>query len=167
VIVMKQIDINHFNQNVFQLFDRDWALVTAGNMSDFNTMTISWGSMGILWNKKVITIYIRPTRHTYQYMEKEDMFTVSFYKEEHRDTLFMLGTKSGKDTKKIKESGLHPVACHGSVTFKESRLTFVCKKIYHYDVMPNQFIDESISKNYPKLDYHRAYIGEIVEVLES
>jgi flavin reductase (DIM6/NTAB) family NADH-FMN oxidoreductase RutF len=164
---MKKLEINNFNQNVFQLFDRDWALVTAGQMKDFNTMTISWGSMGILWNKKVITIYIRPTRHTYQYMEKEDVFTVSFYKEEYRDILFMLGTKSGKDIPKVKESGLHPVVCGQGVTFKESKLTFVCRKIYHYDIVPDGFIDQSISTNYPKLDYHRAYIGEIIEILES
>ena len=92
--------------NPFEKFNKDWALVTAGDKDSFNSMTIAWGAMGTIWNKSVVTIYIRPDRYTFSFLEKNDYFTVSFYPESCRDTLRMLGTKSGRDSDKIKESGL-------------------------------------------------------------
>lgn len=163
---MKEINIANWNHNAFTLFDKDWGLVTTGTSDAFNTMTISWGSLGILWNKKIVTIYIRPTRYTYKFMESNDYFTLSFYTENYKDTLFMLGTKSGKEYPKVKESKLHPIPCQESITFKEAKCTLLCKKIYHYDISPLQFQDPTLDKNYPKLDYHRAYIGEIIAIYE-
>lgn len=70
--------------NPFEKFNSQWALVTARKDDKFNSMTISWGSMGTIWHKSIITLYIRPERFTFSFLEKDDYFTVSFFKEEYK-----------------------------------------------------------------------------------
>ena len=115
------------NINPFDKFNRQWALVTAGNRDNFNSMTISWGSMGTIWGKDIITVYIRPERYTFEFLEKNDTFTVSFYDEKYRKALDIMGTTSGRDTDKVKESGLSPVSIEDSMTYKEADETYLCK----------------------------------------
>ena len=73
--------MENYNVNPFEKFNKEWALVTAGTKDKFNSMTISWGSMGTLWFKDIVTIYIRPDRYTFKFLEENDTFTVSFYDE--------------------------------------------------------------------------------------
>ena len=94
--------------DAFDEFGHKWALVTAGSMVDHNSMTVSWGGVGCLWGKQVATVYIRPNRHTYGYFEANDYFTVSFYPEENKQALGVMGSKSGRDCDKDKEAGLTP-----------------------------------------------------------
>ena len=84
-------------------------LLTGGNMESFNTMTASWGQLGVLWNKNVLTCYIRPNRYTYEFVENGEFFTVSFLGEEYRKALAFCGSHSGRDCNKITETGLTPV----------------------------------------------------------
>ena len=104
--MFKEITFREFKENPFTLFLEDWGLVTAGNQEHFNTMTIAWGQLGILWNKPICTTYVRPTRYTYEFMEDNEYFTVAFFDKEYREPLRILGTKSGRDGYKVKESGL-------------------------------------------------------------
>ena len=53
-------DIDELNANVFELFNKDWALLTAGSIGDYNAMTIGWGQLGTLWNKSVVTVFVSP-----------------------------------------------------------------------------------------------------------
>jgi flavin reductase (DIM6/NTAB) family NADH-FMN oxidoreductase RutF len=152
--------------NTFELIGSDWMLITAGTLDSFNTMTASWGALGILWGKPIAICFIRPTRHTYGFVERAGEFTLSFFTEEYRDALNLCGTKSGRDTNKVAESGLTPVATEsGSVYFTEARLALVCKKIYFADLDPSHFLATHIAENYPKKDYHRMYFGQIVKCL--
>lgn len=73
-----------FNARSFELFDKQWALLTAGDKNSYNAMTISWGGLGTLWNKPVATVYVKPIRYTHEFMEKSDYFTISFYSEKYR-----------------------------------------------------------------------------------
>ncbi|MBT5990730.1 MAG: flavin reductase family protein [Bacteroidetes bacterium] len=166
----------HFNavspydlkQNPFQLIGKDWFLITAGNSEKYNTMTAGWGSFGVLWNKAVITTYIRPTRYTYEFSEENDFFTVCFFEEKHRKTLAYCGKYSGKDVDKIAECGLTPlVTPNNQIVFAEANLAMECKKIYIDDLQPKLFLDPSIDKHYPDKDYHRSYIGEILNCWEA
>ncbi|MCR5608730.1 MAG: hypothetical protein K6G26_06670, partial [Lachnospiraceae bacterium] len=84
-----------FNTNIFETFDKQWALLTAGDIDNFNTMTISWGGLGTLWGKPVITSYVRQSRLTHDYIDNNEYFTVSFYPEEYKKILGILGSKSG------------------------------------------------------------------------
>ena len=44
----------------------------------------------------------------------------------------------------------------------------VCKKAYWQDMDPTHFLDGELDgKWYPERDYHRIFIGEIVEVLKK
>jgi flavin reductase (DIM6/NTAB) family NADH-FMN oxidoreductase RutF len=164
----KQINVESITDNTFKLIDKDWFLITAGNKNNFNTMTASWGTFGILWHKPIVIAFIRPQRHTYQFAEKFDHFTTSFFDETYRETLKFCGTKSGKNVDKIKETGLSPAETkEGNIYFKEARLVLECKKIYYDDLKPEHFLVDHIQKNYPKNDYHRFYIGEIINCLKK
>jgi flavin reductase (DIM6/NTAB) family NADH-FMN oxidoreductase RutF len=160
------IDVFDITDNTFKLIADDWMLITAGNLKSFNTMTASWGTFGELWHKKVCFCFVRPVRHTYQFMEKSDTFTLSFFEEKFRQALKYCGHHSGRDVDKTAQTGLTPVTTGaGSVCFEEARLVIECRKIYIHDLDPGNFLDPSIEKNYPEKDYHRMYIGEVVQVL--
>lgn len=161
---MQKIDIKTLKENVVSLFDDKWALITAGNKESYNTMTASWGTMGELWNKDVCFAFIRPQRYTFEFMEREDYFTVSFFPEEYKKALGFCGRYSGRDCDKAKETGLTPVEVGSSMSFEESEIVLLCKKLYVQDIDPKGFIDKSIDEAcYPQKDYHRMFVGEIVE----
>lgn len=152
--------------NPFKLIGKDWMLITAGGIRKFNMMTASWGALGVLWNMNVAFVVVRPTRHTYGFMEKSGFFTLSFFDEKYRDALNFCGSKSGRDTDKAAKTGLTPVETgSGAVCFGEARMVLVCRKLYHQDISPANFADPSIDANYPAKDYHRMYVGEITECL--
>ncbi len=155
-------ELRKLEKSVFSMLDDEWMLITAGNLQSFNTMTASWGGFGILWNKPVTFVFVRPTRHTYHFMESADVFTLTFFEEKYRKILQFCGSRSGRDTDKIAATGLIPVASpSGSVIFEQAYLSFDCRKIYSTDIDPAHFLDSSIDSNYPKKDYHSMYIGEI------
>lgn len=152
------------DENAFKLIGSDWTLITAGRMDAFNTMTASWGGLGVLWNKNVCYLVIRPQRYTYEFMEKSQYFTLSFFDRDYRKALEFCGTKSGRDVDKVKETGLTPVrAGCGAVYFDEARIVMECRKIYIQDIDPAGFVDPTIAENYPDNDYHRMYVGEIMK----
>ncbi|HOH18676.1 MAG TPA: flavin reductase family protein, partial [Bacilli bacterium] len=78
-IDMKESKDFQFTENLFKNLGQDYALLTAGVENDFNTMTVGWATFGVIWGKNVITCYVRPSRFTYEFMEKNDYFTLSFY----------------------------------------------------------------------------------------
>lgn len=161
-----KINQDKIEDNPFKLIGKDWMLITAGKKDDFNTMTASWGGFGFLWQKPVCTIYIRPQRFTYNFVEKYDCFTLSFFEEKYRESLKICGSKSGRDTDKVKEAALTPLITeNGNVCFSEARLVVECRKIYHQDIDPRFFLDDSIKSNYPGKDYHRMYIGEVINTI--
>ncbi len=149
--------------NPFKLIGSDWMLVTAGTLGDYNTMTASWGTMGVLWGKNICISFVRPSRHTYRFMEKNGLFSLSFFEEKHRNILDFCGSRSGRDVDKAVETGLHPVeVMPGAIAFEQARLVLVCKKIYTQDLDPSLFIAADIEGNYGGTDYHRFYIGEVL-----
>lgn len=161
-----EISPEAIQNNPFKLIGSDWMLVTAGTLDSYNTMTASWGGLGVLWNKNIAICFIRPTRYTYGFMESATYFTLSFFGEEHRDALNLCGTKSGRDTDKAAATGLVPVATEsGGVAFAQARLVLECRKIYFQDLNPSHFVDPAIERHYAKKDYHRMYVGEIVRCL--
>ena len=162
----KEINPVEIAENPIHLIGKEWMLVTAGTPEEFNTMTASWGAMGELWFKPVCFCFIRPQRYTFEFMEKGDVFTLSFFDEKYKPQLNFCGSRSGRETEKARECGFTPVAAeNGSVFFNEARLVLECRKLYFQDLDPANFRDETIMKNYPKKDFHRMYVGEISRVL--
>jgi flavin reductase (DIM6/NTAB) family NADH-FMN oxidoreductase RutF len=161
-----EIAPEQLSENAWKLVGSDWMLITAGTPDSFNTMTASWGGLGVIWGKSIAICVIRPQRHTYGFVEKSDHFTLSFFSEDHRDALKYCGSVSGRDEDKIEKTGLTPVTAEsGSVYFKEARIVLECRKIYYQDIDPDHFLLPEIDDNYPAKDYHRMYFGEILRCL--
>lgn len=154
------------NLDIFKAFGSNWALLTAGSIEDFNTMTISWGGMGTLWNKSVATVYVRPSRHTYEYMERNKYFTVSFYPDAYKTDLKTLGTLSGRDGNKVAKTALIPICAGNSVSFSQAEITLVCKKLYAQDMDPAAIPADILKNMYGEQTPHRTYIGEVVDILK-
>ena len=157
--------------DVFQMFNDRWALATAGTIEDYNTMTIGWGGMGTIWGpphqgKPVLTIYVSPARYTHSYLEKNDYFTVSFFPEQYRRDLGILGSKSGREGDKVALTSLEPVAVEHGVDFKQAELTFVCRKLYSHQFEVDRVPPEVADWIYTRVPPHTMFIGEIVDCIE-
>lgn len=151
-----KIDANDLPDNIFKLIADDWMLITAGNKDSYNTMTASWGGFGNIWNKPSSFIFVRDTRYTYQFLQREESFTLSFFTEDYRGALRICGTKSGRDTDKVKEAGLTPIETpSGLMSFDEARMIIECKKVFV------QALDlHNLTEPYKTKIIEEAYTGE-------
>jgi flavin reductase (DIM6/NTAB) family NADH-FMN oxidoreductase RutF len=150
----------------FRSLGHEGALLTVGNETKFNTMTIGWGALGFIWGRNTVTVLVRPTRYTHEFIEKFPSFTVSFYRSEHHKALSILGSRSGRDTDKVALAGLTPAFIDSVVTFREAYLTVVAKKLCRMQLQPGDFIDPTIDGGfYPKKDYHTIYQAEVMKII--
>jgi flavin reductase (DIM6/NTAB) family NADH-FMN oxidoreductase RutF len=162
----KTVKPEELKDNPFDLLGKKWMLVTAGTVEKWNTMTASWGCLGVLWNKPVAVCFVRPTRHTFAFMDKAEYFSLSFFAEEHREILNFCGANSGRTTDKAAATGLVPENLDGkAVTFEQARMVLLCRKLYSQDLDPKFFLDPSIDHHYPAKDYHRIFLGEVERCL--
>lgn len=156
-----------FETDIFSQFNDKWALLSAGKKENHNTMTISWGGMGTLWFKPVVTVYVKPCRHTYGFMNDNDFFTVSFYPEKYKKALMLMGSKSGRDMDKDTASGLTVKDLDQAVTYEEAEVTLLCRKIYYQDMIPEHMPSDVVQEHYTVEEPHRMFIGEVVEVIRK
>ncbi len=162
----KRIAPEELSVNPFTMIGREWMLITAGTVSDCNTMTASWGGLGVIWGKPSATVYIRQSRYTKEYVDREERFTISVFDEAFRPALNLCGKVSGRDCDKIREAGLTPVDADGTAAFEEAKLILVCRKQFHQKLNPENFdVKENDGKWYADRDYHTMYIGSIETVL--
>ena len=154
--------------NAIQRISKQWALASAQKPDGaVNTMTISWGGLGTLWERPVATVYVKKNRYTFAFMEESDYFTVSFYPEEQRRALSLLGSTSGRDGDKVAAAGLTPELLPRGITFRQAETTLVCRKIYCQDLDLEQIPQEVRDAFYKDEPVHRMYIGEVVEIIEG
>ena len=163
---LQPIDVKTISTEVFRDFVTKNALLTAGNKEKLNTMTIGWGQLGSIWNVPACTVFVRPERHTYTFMERQDYFTVSILPSDRRDIAKLCGTKSGREVDKVSECGL--TVCYGqgdAPYFEEAELVLVCKKLYAQDLDGAHVTDGGpIAPFYGKAgNWHRMYIGQVME----
>lgn len=165
--MFRKIDPKEMPGDVFSRIGSQWMLITAGTPECCNTMTASWGGMGVLWHKNVATCYVRPQRYTYEFMERSDYFTLSFLDAEHQEAHKICGSKSGRDMDKIAACGLTVQADEtGAPYFEEAELVLVCRKLYRQDLREDCFVDAAVVEScYPSRDFHRMYVGEITSCL--
>lgn len=174
--MLKVIRPEQITDNTFQMIGKDYMLISACTKSETpdgkiitgrpNTMTASWGGMGVLWNKNVATVYIRPTRYTKEIIDQTDTFSLSVLGEKYKNALSICGTKSGRDIDKFSAAKLNVEYMNGTPWVKEARLVIFCRKLYAQTFDPYSFTDEKILKqNYKKDDFHTMYIGEITKVI--
>lgn len=162
----KEVKVDELRDNPFDLIGKQWMLITAGDEEKCNTMTASWGGVGIMWGKPTATAYIRDSRFTKEFVDDKEYFTLTFFEEEYRDALSLCGKISGRDSDKIKDAGLTPYFVDGTAAFEEARMILVCRKVYHQRMGEENFDDKSnLDKWYPDRDMHTMYLGEITKVL--
>ena len=159
------IALPELNLRAFGAWEPGWFLLTAGVNAPgkFNSMTVSWGALGVLWGKPLAVVVVRPQRYTRKFMDELDTFSLCAFSEEYRGALQMLGTLSGRDTPKMKDCALTPIAltqiaCPG---FAEAELILECRKSYFHDLEPKNFLAPYIAGNY-RGDFHRVYFGEVL-----
>ncbi len=162
--MLREVNHRKHKENAFDLFG-NWGLVVAGDENGYDAMTIGWGTMGRIWNKDIVTIYVRPHRYTREFIDKSENFSLCFFEEKYRETLAYFGTKSGREEDKAKACGFTPVFENGCPHFEEARLVIECRKLSVHEMDPSGFIDESLHQFYPDNDYHRVYVGEITRLL--
>ncbi len=129
-----------------------------------NPMTIGWASLGVIWSKPVLSVLVRPSRHSFSLIESHDEFSVCVPPVEMNRQLAICGSRSGRDTDKFAECGF---TVEAGVKIKvphilECPLHFECK-IVHKNNMDSSRLDSSINGAYYQGgDYHTVYFGEIV-----
>ena len=162
------ISVERLTARPVGLFHNQWFLLTCADFAagDFNCMTISWGSLGGVWGRPLVQVFVRPVRYTYQFMEKYSTFTLCAFPKEYHPTLNFLGTRSGKDSDKLADARLTPMAAEAAdaPVYAEGELAVGGRKVYWQDMDPSHFLVKGIEQNYPMKDYHRIYYGEVLAI---
>lgn len=162
----QQYPIDLMELNPFTKIGKEWALVTAGNKEKVNTMTVSWGGLGVIWGKNVVYIFIRDSRYTKELIDKNEFFSVAFLSQSYKEALSFCGSHSGRDTDKFKEAGLTPAYRHSIPYPDEANLVLLCKKMAAVPITEDTFLDPQIKeKFYGDGDMHVMYVGEIIDTM--
>lgn len=166
--LFKQINIKNFSPNPFEIKDK-WMLISAAKADGtVNTMTASWGSFGIMWNKEVVFIVIRPQRFTREFVESSESLSLTFFDDSYKKALAYLGKVSGRDEDKITKARLSVAMDNGVPYFEEAERVIFAKKLFVQRIEEAAFLDEKIiDRWYPEKDFHYLYIAEITKVLEK
>lgn len=152
--------------NPFEKIGKEWMLVTSGTDQKANTMTASWGGMGVMWGKNVVYVVIRKSRYTKEFIDREKTFSLSFLGEKHRNMLRYLGSVSGRTEDKMKEAGVELDYANGIPYIDEANLVLLCRVMSATELLPEQFLQENIGSDwYADGDYHTLYIAEITDFL--
>ncbi len=163
----EKLDVLSMNENTFKLINGDWMLISAKDGEKANTMTASWGGLGVLWHKKVAFIFVRPERYTKEFLDSSPYFTLSFFNEDKREDLQYMGKVSGRDEDKIENSSLTKKTEDEFVYFEEAKLVLKCRKLYSQKLLEECLVDKSLVEFYQDHDYHYLYVGEIVEAMKK
>jgi flavin reductase (DIM6/NTAB) family NADH-FMN oxidoreductase RutF len=163
----KEISPEVLRKNPFHLIGKEWMLITAGDKENMNTMTASWGGLGVMYGKNVAFIVIRPQRYTKEFIDREETFSLSFFDKTHRNTLDYLGSVSGRTEDKIDKSGLTVVHSGFTPYFNEASHVLICKKMFKQTLEGESLLDDKLENTwYPNKDYHILYIAEITKALQ-
>ena len=165
-----EVPADILEMNPFTAIGRDGFLITAGRADNFNTMTASWGSMGVLWGRNIVTLYLKTSRYTNKFLQEADGFTCTFLEPEMKDTLLWCGQHTGRDNDKITSTGLTPEYILSEtgverVTFKQAALVLSCTKVSVMQMDMSNLILPEGEKFFEEGDSHTMYIGFIDKVL--
>ena len=162
----KEIKPEELQKNAFTMIGKEWLLVTAEKEGKVNSMTASWGGVGVMWGKNVAFVVIRPQRFTKEFIDGSDTFSLSVLDDSYRKTLSYMGSVSGRDEDKIEKSGLTVAHDGNAPYFSEANTVLICRKLYAQEYKPECFLDPTPEQKwYPDKDYHTMYIAEIEKVL--
>ena len=145
-------------------------LAAASPLGRANVMTIGWANFGIVWNRPVCMVMVRPTRYTYALIEESGAFTVNVPASGMEDVLDFCGNNSGRDVDKIKTLGLafSPTKSVHSISLNDCSLTYECRVVGRCDILPDMLAGDVLFNHYTggtrEANYHRLYLGEILDI---
>ena len=162
-----KLDPKTVDMNPFSTLDDNWMLITARSGEKVNTMTASWGGLGVLWNKNVAYVFVRPQRYSRELIDESDHFSLNILDHEtYRKELEYLGKASGRDEDKIAKSKLTLAYSNEVPYFQEADQVLICRKLSRQQITKDSFIEAGLAaKNYPTDDFHYVYVGEIEDFL--
>ncbi len=160
---MKKVELESLVLNWVKSIHHDWAVITVQDKGKVNGMTINWAQMGWLWNKHVVSLYVRPQRHTYPLINEEDTFSLAFFDESFRKELAYLGRVSGRDEDKLQVCNFTTSLLDETPVIDQAKMVFTLKKLHVSDLKEDDFTTTAITDSaYPEKDYHRVIVAEIV-----
>jgi flavin reductase (DIM6/NTAB) family NADH-FMN oxidoreductase RutF len=168
--LFKAIDAEEIPGDVFTLVGKDFTVITAGTPSHYNSMVAGWGGWGVLFSKPATWCFLRSNRYTLELMRNEQAYTMSYFDDEYKEDVLLFGTKSGRDSDKMKESKLTSVQTPaGNLSWKEAKLIIECKLVEVTTVSPGDFYTDEgksfINEAYAETkDYHKLVFGEVTGV---
>ncbi len=155
----------------FGKIGEQWMLISVrgkdekGRVAD-NTMTASWGGLGVLWNFPVVFCFVRKSRYTLPLMKSAPGFSLSFLPEAYRDSLRLCGRISGRDTDKFAAAELTKKEENDIPYIEEAGEVVFCQKLYEGHLEKEGFCLPELLKNYPGDDFHDIFVGRITKVLK-
>lgn len=159
---MQKITPYEITKNPFTLIGKQWAMITTCQDGKVNTMTASWGGVGIMWGKPAAFLFIRPQRFTRELMDKSGKFSVCFLPESQREAMAYCGKASGRNENKLAACGLTAGKLAGVPVLDQSELALICRKLYRQRLDPACLVEKEIDATwYPNQDHHYMYIAEI------
>lgn len=160
--MFEKVTTAEFAVNPFSAIGEDWMLVTAGTATAANTMTASWGGLGVLWGQDVAFVFIRPQRYTKEFIDREGKFSLCFF-DGYKKEMGLLGSVSGRDRDKIAEAGMHLTMLDGVPVFEEARLALLLETIYTDEIHPERFAAAGLDEKwYANHDYHTVYVARVL-----
>jgi flavin reductase (DIM6/NTAB) family NADH-FMN oxidoreductase RutF len=168
--LFEQISPEGICDNVFVLVGKVFPVITAGKEDHFNSMTGSGGGLGLLFKKPTTWCLLRADRYTLELIQKNQTYTMSYFPDEYKKQVIFLGSKSGRDSNKMKEVELTSVQTpSGNISFKEARLIIECKLTQittptiddYYTQEAKDWIKEAYKE---ESDYRKYVFGEITHV---
>lgn len=166
--MMKEIKISQVRDNLVKLISKDWMLVTAGTIDNYNMMTASWGLMGEMWNHDVAVAAVRSEHRTREFIDREGRFTLTFFPPEMTRALEHMGGMSGHNVEKMDYGQLRAEELPtGQVTFSGARLVVECDVVYRDTIDPTRFADGDMAAQWyapGSGGMHELYFGKIVRV---
>lgn len=161
----RKTDPNEWNASAFRVIGREWLLlVTEGERP--NAMTASWGGFGMLWNRPVVLLWVRPERYSYGLLTQNERFSVCVLPERYREAYRICGSLSGRETDKIARSGLTVQRVNGVACIRESRAVLLCRRQYTQAMIPQGYAEPALLEEVrAKGNPHHLFIGEVEELL--
>ena len=168
--LFNQISPEEISDNVFTLVGKDFTVITAGKEDHYNSMIGSGGGLGMLFMKPTTWCILRADRYTLELIQKVQTYTMSYFSNEFKERMLFLGSKSGRDSEKMKEVELTSVQTpSGDMSFKEARLILECKLTALTVANPDDFYTQEtkdyINEAYQEANvYRKLAFGEITRV---
>ena len=158
------VALTAYAEEAIKVLNSCGCLLVTGNIEKASVMTIGWGLIGRLWSKPFFMVAVRPSRFTYEFIEKTGDFTVNIPKKGMEEIVDYCGSVSGREHDKFKEKGLilKPSIKVNSPIISNCIIHYECKVSYKTRVVQSRIPKDILKSSYSSRNFHTLYFGEIL-----